>query len=140
MKASRISALAALLLLASPAAATEYVLSATLTGATEVPGPGDPKAGGAADLTLDTEKLRLCYSVETNVEKPTMMHVHAGAAGVAGPPVLTLATPKKGSAKDCIDVAKDVADAIAANPGGYYVNVHNAAYPMGAVRGQLAAD
>ena len=49
MKASRISALATLLLLAAPAAAAEYVLSATLTGATEVPGRGDPEAGGALE-------------------------------------------------------------------------------------------
>jgi hypothetical protein len=30
------------------------------------------------------------------------------------------------------------ADAIAANPANYYVNVHNAPFPGGAVRGQLA--
>ena len=32
---------------------------------------------------------------------------------------------------------RDVADAIRKSPQGYYVNVHNATYPNGAIRGQL---
>jgi hypothetical protein len=31
----------------------------------------------------------------------------------------------------------ELVGAIAANPSGYYVNVHNIPYPDGAIRGQL---
>jgi hypothetical protein len=35
--------------------------------------------------------------------------------------------------------APTVAQGIAADPSGYYVNIHNNQFPGGAVRGQLAA-
>lgn len=132
--------LAALLLAATAAHAEELTLGADLTGAAEVPGPGDDSAGGAAEILLDTEKLRLCYTITTNVTEPTMVHIHKGAAGVAGPPVVTLDTPKDGISKNCADITKDVATAIAADPSSYYVNVHNGPFPAGAVRGQLTTD
>ena len=37
----------------------------------------------------------------------------------------------------CVEVDRDLAEAIAADPRGYYVNVHNAEFPGGAIRGQL---
>ncbi len=43
-------------------------------------------------------------------------------------------------AKGCTTAPAAVAAAIARTPSAYYVNVHNARYPGGALRGQLRAD
>jgi hypothetical protein len=37
----------------------------------------------------------------------------------------------------CVTADKDLIKDIRQNPENYYVNVHNAAFPGGAVRGQL---
>lgn len=76
-------------------------------------------------------------------------HIHAGVRGSNGPVVANLAWPQGGQAADCLDPATQparfpmggavVAD-IKANPQNYYVNVHNAEYPSGALRGQLAYE
>ncbi len=140
MKVAILAIAAMSMLAASAAQAEEYLLEATLKGATEVP-PGDPAASGIASATLDTEKLRLCYTISSQgLVKATMAHIHKGAAGVAGDVVVTLTVDNKGNSKDCMDVPKAVADAIAASPGDYYVNVHSDAFPKGAIRGQLAIE
>jgi len=138
---SMIAAIALAPLGVTAASAEEYYLSAQLKGAAEVPGPGDGSATGTADIMLDTEKLRLCYTISsTGITKATMAHIHKGKAGVAGDPVLSLTVDGSGNSKQCVDVVKDVADAIGAAPGDYYVNVHDEAFPAGAIRGQLEAE
>ena len=37
----------------------------------------------------------------------------------------------------CVPAAPALLEQIAANPAGYYVNLHNARFPAGAIRGQL---
>lgn len=66
---------------------------------------------------------------------PTAAHIHVGAAGVAGSIVVPLGTAY--SRRGCTTATKELIDAILANAKGYYVNVHNASYPGGAIRGQL---
>ncbi len=42
-------------------------------------------------------------------------------------------------AKGCTKAAKSLIAAIESHPNSYYVNVHTAKYPGGAIRGQLVA-
>lgn len=117
-----------------PAAAT---LSATLTGAAEVP-PGDPNATGTFSATLNDTHDQLCYELTvTRADTPTAAHIHEGVAGKAGSPVVPLQAPASGIAKACATVTAELAIRLTQHPENYYVNVHNAAFPTGAVRGQL---
>ena len=109
-----------------------------LTGAAEVPGPGDSDGSGTARITADAATNQICYELTVQaIDAPTAAHIHRGAVGVAGPPVVTLDPPTRGSSRGCYNVERELAAAIIANPAGFYVNVHNARYPQGAVRGQL---
>jgi len=86
---------------------------------------------------LNVGQGQLCYTLTSaKVGTLTMAHIHAGKAGVAGPPVVTL----KASApsETCMALDKATAQKIVAAPGDYYVNVHTADFPSGAIRGQLA--
>lgn len=123
--------------LAVPFAAAQAAtvkLTATLDGPSETP-PGDPHGKGSFSADVDPDKGDFCYTITSNIAAPTMAHVHTGAAGTSGAPVITI--DPKGS-DECIAVEPDVLKAIVANPAGYYVNIHTADHPGGAVRGQLA--
>jgi hypothetical protein len=124
----------------SPAlAAGPVTLKAVLSGAAEVPA-GDPDGTGAASVTIDAAKEQVCFALSASgIDTATMAHIHKGAAGVAGPVAVALDPPAKGSSKGCKTVAPDVIAAILAAPSDYYVNVHNAAFPSGALRGQLGS-
>lgn len=112
-------------------------LMTSLSGAVEVP-PGDTDGTGKFSATVNAGQTKVCYTLSVaKIDKPTMAHVHRGAAGVAGPPVITLKTPTSGRSNACAMVTRALAKELIANPEGFYVNVHNAAYPGGAVRGQL---
>ena len=109
-----------------------------LVGQQEVPGPGDPDGTGTAKVTADATLNQVCYELTVqNITRPTAAHIHRGARGVAGPPVIKLDAPTNGASNGCIKVEKSVAAAIIADPSQYYVNVHTADYPNGAIRGQL---
>lgn len=113
-------------------------LSARLTGIEEVPGPGDPDGAGLAEVTIVDRTDNLCYEVAvSNVDTATAAHIHRGARGVAGPPVVTLDAPADGESNGCLSIASALADEIKNSPANFYINVHNAAFPNGAVRGQL---
>ncbi|MGZ8312704.1 MAG: CHRD domain-containing protein [Allosphingosinicella sp.] len=110
---------------------------AQLSGANE-PGGGDPDGAGLARLEISDATNTICTDLEVRMISPaTAAHIHRGAAGVNGPPVVTLDTPDDNDSDDCDEVADALINEIRANPGGFYVNVHTADYPNGAIRGQL---
>jgi hypothetical protein len=114
-------------------------LVAALVGDAEVPGPGDPAALGVAGITLDPALRTICYSLHVvNVAPATAAHIHVGAAGVAGGVIVPLGAPASGDSNGCVEnLDPELIVRIQQNPAGYYVNVHNAAFPDGAMRGQL---
>lgn len=115
------------------------MFSVTLTGAAQAPGPGDEDGTGTAQVMLDPANGELCYDLTVEgIEPATAAHIHAGVAGEAGGVVVPLEAPTEGSSNGCVEVEAAVLRKIAANPTGYYINVHNADFPAGAIRGQLA--
>jgi hypothetical protein len=129
------------LLIGAPVMAAQEVgkVTAKLTGDTEVPGPGDPKGSGTVQVTLNPDKGEVCYELSVaNIQEATAAHIHEGAVGKEGPVKVGLDAPKGGSAKGCKSADAAVIKAIMQDPANYYVNIHNAAFPKGAVRGQLS--
>ena len=113
-------------------------LAADLDGANEVPRLGDPDGSGDFLAALNAQG-RMCYQMEAQgTDMITAAHIHEGAAGVAGGVVLPLITPQVNQrANACTQLDSELARRILANPANFYVNMHNDAYPAGAVRGQL---
>jgi hypothetical protein len=139
---------AGLTVLAAPGAAaagTVTLLSAGLKGAREVPGPGDPDGRGRAFVRLAGGKA--CFVLQwSKINAPIAAHIHEGRAGVAGPVVVLFFQPGTNAASlpdtldavaGCVDVDRGLAARIASNPRDFYVNIHTADFPNGAVRGQL---
>lgn len=121
-----------------PATAAITKMQTQLTGAAEVPGPGAEKGVGEATLTFDSDKGQVCYMLHaTGSDAPTMAHIHKGGAGAGGGVVVELAAPTTGMSEGCAPVPADALADMVAHPANYYVNVHTAAFPRGAMRGQL---
>ncbi len=128
-------ALAACTLFAAPANAAPVTLTANLTGASET-GGGDPDGSGSFTVEIDAEAGDFCYSLTVaRIGKFTAAHVHSGAAGTDGPPVVTFNLAED----ECVAAEPDVLRPIVASPADFYDNVHTDEFPKGAVRGQLAA-
>ena len=115
-------------------------IATTLTGAAEVPGPGDTDGAGLFEARVNPGTERICYTLTAaNIDAATAAHIHQGSPTEAGGVVLTLDTPDgdDDDSEDCQDIDRGLAQQIIQNPANYYVNVHNAAFPNGAIRGQL---
>lgn len=135
---TRFSLLVLLLLFATVASAQTF--EANLSGASEVPGPGDPDGTGFATITIVGTTVNYTITVNNITLPPSGQHIHVGAAGVSGPILVNLPGTWVGNTLvGSTTAAPATIAAIVANPGGHYVNVHTTDFPAGAVRGQLAA-
>jgi len=113
---------------------------ATLTGAQETKG-GDPDGAATAEVSVSKNLDRICYDVHDirNIGKITAAHIHHGAAGMDGPPVITLTMAPEGGMKGCVGAPNWLQAAMKSNFTDYYVNIHTTDYPDGAIRGQLGS-
>jgi hypothetical protein len=116
------------------------LLAASLTGAQEVPVPGDPDGSGRALVRLSGDQA--CFLLKwSRIGAPFASHIHVGRRGVPGGVVVLFFQGQLpdtlNAVAGCAPADPAVVDAIAADPRGYYVNIHNADFPGGAIRGQL---
>ena len=126
---------------ASPGWAAQTRFKAKLTPEEEVPGPGESGASGTANIIVNETTNVVCYTLEWAglSGPPTMVHVHEGPRGRAGPKVVDLDV-SNGKRQGCVESQAGVVRAIQSNPEGHYVNIHTASHPKGAIRGQLTPE
>jgi hypothetical protein len=136
-----LAALAAVAVVALPASGTAPAGSAffaKLDGEHEAP---DADADGYGTFSASFSGRKLCYGLQVvKIGTPQAAHLHKAAVNANGPIQVGLNPPTTGLAgasAGCTTVSLALANAIKANPGAYYVNVHNSAFPNGAIRGQL---
>jgi CHRD domain len=121
-------------------------LTAELTGNQEVPTPNGPAVGdqdGKATALVEIKGDRVIFALQwKGIAAPTLGHIHEGQAGVNGGVKVPLfgtampATVTAAAGSLSVTDAK-LAQDIRTNPAGFYVNLHTAEFPGGAVRGQL---
>ena len=115
---------------------TRASFSTDLTGAAEVPGPGDPDGSGQAMVSLSPGSGEVCLALTLQGVEPTGVLLQEAPAGESGPVVLALPLPAEG-ADGCASADEQLLVRLEKDPTRFYVNVHSAELPDGAVRGQL---
>lgn len=128
--------------LATPAVAGGRSFDTTLLGANEVGTEGDDNGSGSAEITINRGQGEICYSITVTGVAPIVAgHIHEADVTASGPVVVNLlpagTSLSEGTAEGCVSVDRALAKEIAKDPSNYYVNVHNAEFPAGALRGQL---
>ena len=133
---------------------------ATLLAANEVPPVTNQDAGASGTMNITFNVTRDANGAITSGTVDftgtfagfppgtsfTAAHIHPGATGVNGSPLVnlaltpgevTFATGSGSLTKTGIAASVNDLNAIIANPAGFYFNAHTSANPGGAVRGQL---
>jgi hypothetical protein len=121
----------------------------TLSGQNEVNaahptgGAGDPDGTGTAAITINVGQRRVCWDITVNnIAAPMRGHIHNAPVLVNGPIVVGFFEPATVALKGCTPTTQPVDRAlltdIIQHPQNYYVNVHTADFPAGAIRGQLS--
>lgn len=107
----------------------------TLTGAEETP-PVTTSATGVGTISIAKDHT-VTGSLKTNGIEGVAAHIHVGAAGQSGPPIITLTKGADGTWT--VPEGSKLTDEQFASftSGNLYVNVHSAAHKSGEIRAQL---
>jgi hypothetical protein len=110
-------------------------LQVNLIGAQETP-PVTTSASGTGTITVAADKS-VGGTIKTKAIDGTMAHIHVGAPGKSGPPIITLT--KEGDGVWKVPPGSKLTDDQYASfkAGDLYVNVHSAMHQPGEIRGQM---
>jgi hypothetical protein len=127
--------IAAAVLLMGVAVAQSGEVQVKLTGSEETP-PVTTTAAGVAAINVAADKS-VSGTIRTTGIDGTMAHIHLGAPGEAGPPIITLT--KSGEGVWSVPAGSKLSDEQYASykAGNLYVNVHSDAHKAGEIRAQL---
>jgi hypothetical protein len=111
--------------------------ASAMTGAKEIPGPGDPNATGTAIFEIKSNGQICCdFNVQNLADGSTIIltHIHQGDADEMGGVVVDF----EGETENCVSPGQAILNQIIANPAGFYANLHTNLFSGGAVRDQLS--
>ena len=146
------ASMAAIPALAEPAADGGRKFTTPMSGAEEcntsvtptVCGVGDPDGSATGRITVNVGQDRVCWEFTnvSNVDPVNRGHIHRAPAGSNGGIVVdffNVAAGTQGPLTGCTTtpLGKELLKDIIQNPSAFYLNLHNADFPGGAVRGQL---
>jgi CHRD domain len=137
--ASRVSRVGSLVAAASLVIASASAFAADvkvhLVGAEETP-PVSTSATASGTITIGADKS-VSGSVKTTGIEGTAAHIHTGAVGQSGPPIITLT--KGADGEWSVPAGSKLTDDQLADfkAGKLYVNVHSAEHKGGEIRAQL---
>lgn len=120
-----------------PVGAPLHVYRVDLTGQAEIP-PGAAGGSGAAVIAVHRRSV-VCWRFVhlRGFTMATVAHIHTGTKNQSGSIVVALSKGARLRHRGCVRAKAATVAAIEGQPSAYYVNIHSARYPAGAVRGQL---
>lgn len=153
MKLPTLLAVSALLAAPLAAQAVTYQFNASLKGANEVPANASPGSGLASlsyddmgTVGLGDDVFSFTSSASGMTGSATLGHIHLGAAGFTGPPIVALSgspsfffftAPAITMVGNLGPVPAPAGFLSALMASGTYVNLHTVAFSSGEIRGQL---
>ncbi len=141
-----------LFLYGSQAQAQGDALFAVLVGGNEVSAAGVANQGDLDGFGTATANILpvpvgvatgiICVGITVRgIDTPNAAHIHQNRAGLNGAIVVPLTAPtagNPGTSSGCVSgVAVAILNQLRTNTANFYVNVHTALFPGGALRGQL---
>jgi hypothetical protein len=99
---------------------------------------GSPNGSALAVVTTNASTHELCWEFSRlkNVSSPTVARLFRNVPGGTGNGGFDLGRRYKSSG--CVHLEAPTLGLIGEKPGQFWLNIHNARYPLGAVRGPLS--
>lgn len=105
----------------------------------QVTRPADPDGSATASLRINPGKGEVCYTLTArNIAPATAAHIHEGAPVTDGPVVVDFEPPTSGTSSGCTQVGREWRARPSSSRRTLIFVVHNAEFPAGALRGQMA--